>query len=97
MKAKHHPSNEPRGKRDPKSCKVQTGGMLVFIYTLPGIYDRQPMFWSNRPLKFQGHIGMMLRKEGAVCEDVKWKQLGSETWWRIPEWPDGRAESEIGT
>jgi hypothetical protein len=28
-----------------------------------------------------------------VIEDIKWKQLGSKTWWRLPEWPDGRAST----
>lgn len=92
MNVKNHPIDKPRGKRDPKNCKVQTAGSLVWLYTLPGVYERQPMRWVDRPYKFRAHIQMMLRRPGAVCEDIKWKKFGSETWWRIPDWPDGRAE-----
>jgi len=94
MKAKNHPQDKPRGVRDPKNCKKQAGGHLVFLYTLPGVYDRQPMFWTDRPRKFAGHISMFLSRPGAKVEDVKWKQLGSSTYWRIPNWPDGKGEAK---
>ena len=90
MKAKDHPAETPRGRRDPRTCKVQTSGRLAFILTLPGVYDRQPMLWVDRPHKFPAHIRLYLRA-GAVVEDIKWKQLNGRAWWRIPEWPDGRA------
>lgn len=86
MKAKVHDETRPRGIRDPLSCKVQAGGRLIFIR------DGQPEFWCDRPRKFKGHIQMLLRKPGTVIEDIKWRQLGGKAWWRIPAWPDGRAE-----
>lgn len=86
MKAKTHPPERPRGVRDPKKCMVQAGGRLVWIQ------DGQPMFWTDRPAKFRGHILLMLTKKGGtVITDVKWKQLDGKVWWRIPDWPDGNA------
>lgn len=70
---------------------VQAGGRLVWIQ------DGQPMFWSDRPAKFRGHILLMLTKKGGtVIEDIKWKQLAGKAWWRIPDWPDGTAETLPG-
>lgn len=65
----------------------------MFIITIPGVYDAQPMMWTDRPHKFEGHIKMMLQRPGTVIEDIKWKQLNGRAWWRIPAWPDGRAET----
>lgn len=86
--AKFHPNDKVRGTRDPKTSKKQAGGRLVFIL------NGQPMFWNDRPHKFAGHIRRYIKfyeRNGRALEitDIKWKQLGSETWWRIPEWPDG--------
>jgi hypothetical protein len=58
------------------------------------------MFYVDRPRKFPAHIRMRLRgrgrepRTGVVIEDVKWKQLGSPHWWRLPEYPTGQARSE---
>ena len=87
MKAKFHDPMRPRGVRDPRKCKVQQSGTLLWIR------DGQPEFWTDRPLKFAGHIRMLLRRPGTVIEDVKWRQLGGRAYWRIPDWPDGRATS----
>jgi len=87
-KATRHDSTKPRGKREPASCKVQTAA------TLRWVEDGQPMFWTDRPLKFPGALASRIaffKRNGrnVTMTDIKWKQLGSETWWRIPEWPDG--------
>lgn len=93
MRARVHPPDVPRGRRDPRGCKVQTGGRLVFRISIPGVYEDQPMFWTDRPLKFEPHIRRMLRRPGTVITDIKWRQLGGRAWWRIPAWPDGEARS----
>lgn len=94
MKAKRHPEAKPRGKRDPRECRDHSvGSRLVYIITIPGVYDRQPMFWTDRPAKFPSHVRAMLKRPGTVIEDIKWMQLAGKAWWRIPDWPDGRAES----
>lgn len=82
---KQMPTGPVRGVREPRSCMVQAGG------TLAALVDGQPMAWIDRPLKFRGHVNMMLRKPGRVMTDIRWKQLGSNTWWRIPDWPEGEA------
>lgn len=91
------PNTKPtRGVRDPKLCKVQTGGRLTWNRTVPGVLGLEtltPEAWTDRPVKFPGHIRLLLRKPGTTITDIKWKQLGSETWWRIPDWPDGNAAS----
>lgn len=92
MKAKRHNTEKPRGIRDPRKCQVQVGGVLCWVRTVPGVYDRQPEFWTDRPLKFEGHMKMLLNKPGTVIEDIKWKQLNGKCWWRIPAWPDGEAQ-----
>ena len=87
MKSKNHPTDKPRGVRDARKCKVQQSGKLVWIR------NGQSEFWTDRPYKFAGHIKMYLRKPGTEISDIKWKQLGSETWWRLPEFQDGEAGS----
>lgn len=93
MKVKRHNEEPTRGIRDPRKCKAQSGGRLVFLRN--GI----PYQWNNRPLKFRGHIRMQLggRVQPVEITDIKWQQLGSSTWWRIPEWPDGNANSTEGS
>lgn len=93
MKAKTHNQDRPRGRRDPRKCKAQSGGRLVYVLTIPGVYDRQPMFWTDRPGKFPAHIQQYLKRPGVEVSDIKWRQLGGKAWWRIPEWPDGEARS----
>lgn len=88
IKASRHPDDRPRGVRDGRDCKVQSGGTLAWIE------DGQPMFWSNRPLKFGPAMrarvaGWRKRGRTVVIEDVKWKQLGGRAWWRLPDYPDG--------
>lgn len=90
--ARTHPTAPTRGVRDPRTCKVQAGGQLRAIVTLPGVYDRQPMYWTDRPMKFPGHLSIYLRKPGARLEDVRWRQLDGRAWWRMPAWPDGNAQ-----
>jgi hypothetical protein len=94
MKAKVHPTERPRGVRDSAapSCMKQAGGKLVWIE------NGQPMFWSDRPFKFPGHLkarlaGWERRSADVVMEDIKWKQLGGKVWWRLPAWPDGIAHT----
>lgn len=91
VKAKRHPAERPRGVRDARKCMAQAGGRLAWVQ------DGQPMFWSDRPRKFAGHILLMLTKHGGTAiEDIKWHQLGSTTWWRLPEFPDGTASTPPG-
>jgi hypothetical protein len=87
-KAAQHPVGKPRGVRDGRATKVQTAGTLV------ALVDGQPMRWVDRPLKFSGHVRLMLRKPGRTMTDIKWEQLGSQTWWRLPDWPDGEARAD---
>lgn len=96
MKDKTHPTEIPKGIRysgvpergSRRGTAVQAGGTLVWIQ------DGQPRFWSDRPAKFPAHIRLMLTKPGGtLIEDIKWKQLGGKIWWRLPDWPDGRAQS----
>jgi hypothetical protein len=100
-RAKRHPQDKPRGVRasGPRSCKMQAkGGSLVWVRTVPGVRGLEtptPEFWSDRPAKFPGHIRMLLRKPGTVMTDIKWRQAGSQTWWRLPDFPDGNAGTEV--
>lgn len=99
MRAKTHPAEAPRGvrysgvpERGSRGTVVQTSGTLVWIQ------DGQPMRWVDRPLRFPAHIRRMLSKRGGtVIDDIKWRQLGGKVWWRLPDWPDGHAESEYVT
>ena len=94
MKAKRHPTETPRGQRDPRECLDQsTASKLVYLITIPGACEREPRFYTDRAHKFEGHIRRAIQKPGIVIEDIKWKQRGGLAWWRIPAWPDGRAES----
>lgn len=86
VKVKKHPAGRPRGVRDSRTCSVQAGAALAWVE------DGQPMLWTNRPLKFHGAMRVRVqwfRDHGRSVEftDIKWKQLGSDTWWRLPDYP----------
>jgi hypothetical protein len=91
---RNHPNKSPRGVRNPRDTVKQAGGTLVWLE------NGQPMVWVDRPFKFASHIKVRLagwekRDKHVVMQDIKWRQLGSDTWWRIPDWPDGFVTTQL--